>query len=411
MSATARLRAYNVLFFALLAIFISFLPVYLDAQGLTASRIGVVVGTGGFVSIFSSPLWGMVSDRSKTIRGVLLVLIACSAVAGYYLYTSDSLIALIALTMLLYFFLLPMDPLTESLNFQSSQAAGVSYGSIRTFGAFGYAAMSLVVGYVMLYFGKNSLGLLFAGFGAAAFLVCLTLRDAPAAGTPVRWRDLGRFLGHRETLLFLVLIFVAAVPSRMNDTYLGVHLHALGGSSELVGQAWFLAAGSEILVFALSFWWMRSGRELALIAFASFFYFLRFFLSIWVTDPHAMTYVQLMQVFTFPIFYSAAIQYLYRIVPDEWKATGQTVLALVFFGVSGIVASYAGGWLYDRLAGQGFYVALSVMSLSAFLFSLALLAAYRRGRGARRRAVGVTAEAAFPTRPAAGNARAAASML
>ncbi|MBM7566774.1 PPP family 3-phenylpropionic acid transporter [Paenibacillus sacheonensis] len=371
---------YNVLFFALLAIFISFLPVYLDAQGLSAVRIGIIVGSGGFVSIFSSPLWGMVSDRFRTIRGILLTLIVCSTVVGYFLYTSNSFAMLVIFTMLLYFFLLPMDPLTESLNFQTSQAAGVSYGSIRMFGALGYAVMSLTVGYVMLYFGKGSLGLLFAAFGAVSFVVCLTLRDAPTSGKPVSLRSLGRFLSHRETLMFLVLIFVAAVPSRMNDTYLGVHMRALGGSSELVGQAWFLAAGSEILVFALSFWWMRSGREMALIAFASFFYFLRFFLSAWITDPHAMTYLQLLQVFTFPILYSAAIQYLYRIVPDEWKATGQTVLALLFFGISGIVASYAGGWLYERLEGHGFYLLLSGMSFAAFLFSLVLLAVYRSGR-------------------------------
>ncbi|NBD26581.1 MFS transporter [Paenibacillus glycinis] len=379
MNAIAGLRAYNFLFFALLAIFISFLPVYLDAQGLSAVRIGIIVGSGGFVSIFSSPFWGMISDRAKTIRGVLLLLIACSTVVGYFLYTSESFFVLVLFTMLLFFFLMPMDPLTESLNFQTSQAARVSYGSIRTFGALGYAVMSLIVGYVMLYFGKSSLGLLFAGFGAVSFVVCLMLRDAPAASKPVSFKSLGRFLGHRETLLFLVLVFVAAVPSRMNDTYLGVHLHALGGGSELVGQAWFLAAGSEILVFALSFWWMRGGREMALIAFASFFYFLRFFLSAWITDPHAMTYLQLLQVFTFPILYSAAIQYLYRIVPDEWKATGQTVLALVFFGVSGIVASYGGGWLYQRLEGHGFYLLLSGMSLAAFLFSLVLLAVYRKG--------------------------------
>lgn len=380
MNGISGLRLYNFLFFALLAIFISFLPVYLDAQGLSAVRIGIIVGTGGFVSIFSSPLWGMISDRFRTIRGVLLVLIVCSSIVGYFLYSSNSFAMLVLFTMLLYFFLLPMDPLSESLNFQSSQAAGVSYGSIRTFGALGYAVMSLAVGYAMLYFGKESLGLLFAAFGAASFVVCLTLRDAPAAGKPVSLGSLGRFLRHRETLMFLILIFVAGVPSRMNDTYLGVHLHALGGGSELVGQAWFLAAGSEILVFALSFWWMRSGREMALIAFASFCYALRFFLSAWITDPHAMTYLQLLQVVTFPILYSAAIQYLYRIVPEEWKATGQTVLALLFFGVSGIVASYAGGWLYERLAGHGFYLLLSAMSFAAFLFSLVLLAMYGSGR-------------------------------
>ncbi|SFS49949.1 MFS transporter [Paenibacillus sp. BC26] len=385
MKSPANLRIFNFLYFALLAMFISFLPVYLDAQGLTATKIGFIIGTGGFVSLFASPLWGMVSDRSKTIRKVLLVLIFCSTIVGYMLYASGSFILLVVFTMLLYFFLLSMDPLTESLNFQTAEARGVSYGSIRTFGALGYAVMSLAVGYVMKYFGVDGMAPLFAVIGVISFIVCFTLADAPAASKPVKLKKLGQFLTHRETLMFLILIFIAAVPSRINDTYLGVYLRELGGGPELIGQAWFLAAGTEILVFALSFWWMRKGRELALIAFASLFYFVRFFLSAWITDPHLLAYLQVLQIFTFPIFYTAAIQYLYRIVPEEWRATGQTVLALLFFGVSGIVASYAGGWLYESVTGHTYYLIIAGLSFCALLFSLVLLSIYgKKEHGGRQ---------------------------
>ncbi|MBD0383688.1 MFS transporter [Paenibacillus sedimenti] len=366
------LRTFNFLYFALLALFVSFLPVYMDAQGLTTSKIGLIIGTGGIVTIFSQPLWGMISDKTRTVKKIMLLLMACSTVVGYFLYASGSFIVLLLFTMLLYFFLMPLDPLTESLNFQTAEANKVSYGSVRTFGAVGYAVMSLAVGYAMLYFGIESLALLFAGIGVIGFLVCLGLPDAPATGKPVSLKSLRNFLSHRETLGFLILILISAVPQRTNDIYLGVYIRQMGGTSDLVGQAWFLAAGSEILVFALSFWWLRKGKEMILISFACFFYALRFFLSAWITDPHWLTYLQLLQIFTFPVFYSAAIQYLYRIVPEEWKATGQTVLALLFFGVSGIVASYLGGWAYEILGGQQLYLSISVLSTAGLLLSFVL---------------------------------------
>jgi PPP family 3-phenylpropionic acid transporter len=62
------------LYFALLAIFVSFLPVYLDEQGLNPAQIGIITGTGGFITIIAQPLWGMVSDRTRTIRKVLILL-------------------------------------------------------------------------------------------------------------------------------------------------------------------------------------------------------------------------------------------------------------------------------------------------------------------------------------------------
>jgi PPP family 3-phenylpropionic acid transporter len=79
------LRSFNFLYFALLAMFIPFLPVYLDNQGLSPAQIGFVVGTGGFITIVAQPLWGMISDRTKTIRKVLLFLLLCSAIVGYLL--------------------------------------------------------------------------------------------------------------------------------------------------------------------------------------------------------------------------------------------------------------------------------------------------------------------------------------
>ena len=378
MKAQNLLRGFNFLYFGLLAIFIPFLPVYLAEQGLKPGQIGLIVGTGGFVTIITQPLWGMISDKSKTIRKVLLVLIAFSGIVGYLLYDASSYTLLILFAMMLYFFLMPIDPLTESLNFTIAEKSRISYGSIRTYGALGYAVVSLLTGYVMSYFGAHSLAILFAGISAISFIILWKMPDAPVSGKPVTLKSLKHFFSNKETLLFLLLVFICSIPARMNDTFLGVYIRELGGSTALVGQAWFLAGGSEIVVFALSFWWLRKGKELMIITIATAFYFVRFFASAWITDPHLLAYLQVMQLLTFPIFYSAAIQYLYRIVPVEWRATGQTVLALLFFGVSGILASYVGGAIYGVFGGKVLYLSIATMSFFGVVFGLILYKIYSK---------------------------------
>ena len=69
-----------------------------------------------------------------------------SVVVGTVLFQSASYTALLLLTLLMNFFFLPVDPLTENMNYRLSQQNGISYGAVRTFGALGYAAASLVVG-------------------------------------------------------------------------------------------------------------------------------------------------------------------------------------------------------------------------------------------------------------------------
>jgi PPP family 3-phenylpropionic acid transporter len=378
MNAPKLLKGFNFLYFALLAMFIPFLPVYLNEQGLSPVQIGFIIGTGGFVTLIAQPLWGIISDKTRTIRKVLLVLLLCSAATGYFLFDSSSYVGLILFAMLLYFFLMPIDPLTESLNFRIAETAGISYGSIRTYGALGYGVMALLTGYVMSYFGSHGMALLFVAICLISFMVSWRMPDAPVTGKPVTLGSLKHFLSNKETLMFLVLVFICSVPARMNDTFLGVYIRELGGSTGLIGQSFFLAAMSEIAVFALSFWWLRKGKELLIISISGAFYFIRFFISAWITDPHLLAYLQVLQILTFPVFYSAAIQYLYSIVPEEWRATGQTVLALLFFGVSGILASYGGGAFYEAFGGKALYLTISVMSFIGMLFGFILYRIYGR---------------------------------
>lgn len=372
MQAHQRLKGFNLVYFGMLALFIPFLPVFLSEQGLTTKQIGFIVGTGGFVTIITQPLWGMISDKTKAMRNVLLVLLTLATILGYLLFTAEQFGMLVAFSMGVYFFLMAIDPLTESLNFTIAERAKISYGAIRTYGALGYALASLAAGYVMNWFGMSSIAIFFVVLGVIGIAIMTTMPNVAASSSPVTLGALTTFFKDEKTVLFLLLVFMSSVPARMNDTFLGVHIRALGGSTEQVGQAFFFAAGSEIVVFALSFWWLRKGKELLTITFAAFFFFVRFFISAFVTDPQMLAFVQVLQMLTFPIFYTAAIQYLYRIVPVEWRATGQTILALLFFGVSGIIASYAGGILYDAVSGQNFYFVLASISFVSTLFGLIL---------------------------------------
>lgn len=378
MKAAYTVKSFNFLFFALLAMFIPFLPLYFSDQGLSETQIGTILGFGGFITLIAQPLWGMISDRLRTVRKVLLLLVICCTVTGYSLYSSNNYTLILLFVMLTYFFLMPIDPLTESLNFRVAESEGISYGSLRTYGALGYAVMSLAAGFLMTEFGSRSLGFTFAIIGVISLIVTFFMPDAPVSGKPVTIQSLKNFLSNRETLLFLILVFISSIPARMNDTYLGLYIKDLGGKPDLLGLAWFLAAGSEILVFSLSFWWLRKDKELAIITFAGAFYFVRFFISAWIKDPNWLAYLQLLQLLTFPLFYTAAIQYLYNIVPVEWRATGQTVLALLFFGVSGILASFVGGALYQAFGGHTMYLSISIMSLIGTLFGLLLYRRYGR---------------------------------
>lgn len=332
----------------------------------------MMVGFGSFVGILSQPFWGMVSDKYKTIKRVILLTLGASIAMGMLLFTTDHFSLLFLLVGAMYFFLLPTDPLTESLNYRKAQEHQISFGSIRTFGAIGYATASLIIGWTVDQLGMDQLAWLFLGYGLLAFVFILVVSDAPASSKKLSKQELKQFFFYPKTLQFFLLVLIAATPHRTNDSFLGVFVQSLGGSTGAVGQAWFLAAISEVAFFALSARILQKWSEIKLITLATALYTIRYVLCALAPSAEWVVYLQLTQGVTFVIFYTATIQYLYRIIPEEWKATGQTVLAVLFFGISGIIGSIAGGWVFQQFGGGTLYMAMAAFSLIACGYSLTL---------------------------------------
>jgi len=67
---------------------------------------------------------------------------------------------------------------------------------------------------------------------------------------------------------------------------------------------------------------------------------------------------------TFGIFYITALRYLQIIIPDEFRASGQAVFAVVWSGLAGVAAGTLGGWLIDAI---GFGSAFRLGALFALL--------------------------------------------
>jgi PPP family 3-phenylpropionic acid transporter len=87
---------------------------------------------------------------------------------------------------------------------------------------------------------------------------------------------------------------------------------------------------------------------------------------------------------TFSLFLVASIDHVNRVVPGEWRASGQTLLWAACYGIGGIVGNAWAGALYDRLGVQALFRVNSWLVLG-----VALLAAFLLHEGGRERASAV----------------------
>lgn len=88
----------------MLALFIPFLPVFMKAQGMSETKVGLLISIGSLITIIVQPTFGMISDRLKTIRKVMLVLILLTTISGFFLYQASSMSWIVIFTLLVYAF-------------------------------------------------------------------------------------------------------------------------------------------------------------------------------------------------------------------------------------------------------------------------------------------------------------------
>lgn len=378
--STIMLVSFNFLYYAMMSIYMTFLPVYLRDSNIAPAEIGLLLGLGTAMGIIAPPLWGYISDRWRNVRRVLLLILAGAILAGTMLFQISAVWLLFFLVICSFFFISPIGPLTDSINYRVAEEVGISFGSIRLFGSIGYGIAALLSGMILDKIGMDSLSYLFLGSGLLALALAWCLPNQSTSAKPISLGGVKQFLTYRPVLWMLLILTMISIPHRTNDSFLGVYIQELGGSNALVGRAWFLGTVSEATAFALGMYWLKKDRELHLMAIATIFYIIRYFLSSIAPSPEWIAWLQLFHGCTYAFFYAAAIQYIYNTAPDELKATGQTVFGAIFFGLSGIIGSTAGGWVLELYGGHTLYQAMASMALVSFLLVMGTLRYAKRNK-------------------------------
>ncbi len=348
-SSLFNLKGILFSYYAIQAVLLPYLPSYFGEQGYSAVQIGWLMNIGPFMAMFAQPVWGIISDRYRTLKRIIVLLWGLTIVSSLGLFFQDSFAAAFLFVLLLYFFMYPAVPLIDNLIVKSVHGSGKSYGSVRLWGSIGFCVVALTSGYALESIGGvDSIKYLFWGLWIIPFLLIARLREDPSPNhRPMQFKDLTILYRNRRLLWFLLLVLVVSIPHRMNDVMISLVLIDLGATAKGLGMAWFFAAASEIPTFALLGRYLYRYNEMTIMLLAALLYTVRWFVVGAVENPNILIALQASHSITFAVFWIAAIQYLVRLVPEEFGSTGQAILSSIFLGLAGIVGGIGGGWIMD----------------------------------------------------------------
>lgn len=354
----------------------------LVAQGFSSKETGFIMAFGTLVSIILQPIWGILVDKFKKTRFVLVISLLVPASLAYF-YNIQVYFILILIYTLCTIFQVTQIPVADSYAVTAARTAKTSYGMIRLFGSIGTGVGGFAAGMYLSQFSIHMLWLPFLMFNILSAILASTLpRQTSISSSSVTFSvGLARLLRNRTFLLFLTGCFLVNQTLTAFNSFFVISFQMAGGSVTMTGTALLLASITNVpSMLAAAFILRKWGHERTMLLAAGA-YMLRWGIQWLWSTPEVMIGVQVLHGLSFGFFYIAAVEYVASVTGREMQATGQSLFNMVFAGLGGIVGNMLNGYLLDSGGPSLMYLACTI---SAALGAVMLYIVSRQAKEQRR---------------------------
>jgi MFS transporter, PPP family, 3-phenylpropionic acid transporter len=355
-NADARLRRLYALVWIVHSAFLPFFVLWLRERGLSPSLIGLILAMNALASVLAAPFWSHAADRRiGTVATLQIAFLAAAFLAVGLAATGSALAAVAAVAAMLSAAQAPQTPLTDALAVTMLGPERLhGYGSFRLWASVGWGVGAIAFGALFEVAGLGWLLPLYAlGLIAAALYVGRFRSPRPRAAGPAagsRFGALGDALTHVPMFaLFLVGVFVFGASTRAAWDFVPLRIVAGGGGPFLVGIAAGVSAFVEVPFMRSSGSLLdRFGVRAVFVAGGSVYVAASLAWAV-VTAPLAVTAVRIALGVGFGLTYVTLVVMTGTLVPERLRNTGQTLLQVASWGLSPILGSLTGGFVYQHV--------------------------------------------------------------
>jgi PPP family 3-phenylpropionic acid transporter len=367
-SEANRLR---ILYFLVLSCTASWLPIfadYLKDRGLTGIQIGTILSITPIMMFLVQPYCGMIADRLGYRKSLLLSSILTSVSFALFLF-HGGFIYIFMTTILMSLFYNTIQPLLDSLSLNLTQKdSSFSYGTIRIAGALGWAATGTVVGY---YIETVNTAVIFVFSSASmllTFLVSFSLTsgmEKPDLAASQSFQDVKKVFSNKVLIFLLICVFLVSSGATTIWNFYSIYMKENGASASLVGYGISIQGLCELPLFYFSARIIKKFEIKTTLLITVFATALRMLLYSIIKDPYAAVFIEILHGISWSLFWVVCVECVNKLVRQDWRATGQSLLYAAYFGIGAIAGNFWTGYLYDikmKIA--------DIFLLNAFIVSL-----------------------------------------
>lgn len=365
-----KLGLFYAAYFLFGGIQLPFFPVWLEARGLDAATIGLVIAVPMLARIAAVPFITRAADRHRAIKATLVICSAAGALAMLAVGFANGAIAILIVFTVAAVAVAPVMALADAYALTGLGERGRAYGPVRLWGSVAFIAANVGAGVLLGVIDAVHLIWLIVAALFAALLAAIALDPLQARTGAAEQAASPRALLRDPA--FLAVAAAAALTQGSHALYYGfstLDWRAAGFDGVSIGVLWGLGVLAEVVLFAYSARLPAALGPLVLLAVGSAGAVLRWTAMAFDPPAAALPALQLLHACSFGAAHLGAMGFLARAVPRELAATAQGFAATV----SGIVMALATGLsgLLYAVAGGGAYLAMAAMGLAGLGCALA----------------------------------------
>jgi len=353
-----------------------FLPLWLASKGLSAADIAFILAMQIAVRVLSAPAGAFVADRMGNRRFLIQAGAAASFVFYVMMCFAEGFWPIFITFLLAGSCFSMIVPLAEGFAVEGAQLYGLDFGRLRLWGTVSFMGGNLVAGSLLEVIAVSHVIVMiavaqFTLAAVAQFLPADPVKRSAAGAPALRFRDVGRLLGTRPFLFFLLAVSFGQASHALYYGFGSLHWKSLGYSEGVIGVLWLTGGIAEVLVFALSGKAAARAGPFIVIITGIAGGALRWLVT--ASDPPLLLLfaVQTFHAFSFTFTHLGTMHYIQRHVPGSLRNTAQGLYAAFSSGLAMSLVTMASGPLYSALGGLA-YLAMAGVSLAGLGFALAL---------------------------------------
>lgn len=368
---------YYLLTFLPAAVTVTYLPIWLNEQGVTDAQIGLINTLPMAGILLFSVFVGRLADRAADWKQAIMIGTGLAAFCSLLLGFAEGFLMILLVWTMTNLTSGLVGPVADAATMRLSLRLGFSFGVTRAWGTVGFLSMCFATGYLILWFGAGSFVWLFAATCLARFLAAVALPRLRDVGQP-RIKPEGTFLSREVIAAFqpwVLLPVIAGAVLFANHMVMNAFSSLVwkqqGLSESTIGILIALGAAAEA---ATMFAWKRinirfPARVLILIAGAvSVLRWIGMTLSppLWV-----IVLMQLGQAVTFTFSYLGCLYFIAKRTSEDISAEAQSLFGVMMQGFSILVVS-SFGIAFGVIGVNAFWVCVALSALAMAMVQISL---------------------------------------